>query len=325
MNAAQILDGLANLSALIVGDICLDQWCTYDPKWSQPSVETGIPRIAVVSQKSTPGAGGTVAANLVSLGLRRVDVLGPVGMDGNGFQLLEALRQTGIGADLMIRSADIRTYTYTKLLNATTGVEDLPRVDWINVTPTPTEVEQELISRLKEFCPKFDMVIVADQAETDDGGAISTAVRETIAGLAQENPAKVFWADSRRRVEHFRSVSLKINESEAAAACARIGRPNDLRALRAHTNSPRLIITHGGEGASVVLPDGIERIATKQVEHPVDICGAGDSFSAGAASALAATQDSLAAARFGNLVASITIMQRGTGAATPEQVLRAAQ
>jgi len=39
---------------------------------------------------------------------------------------------------------------------------------------------------------------------------------------------------------------------------------------------------------------------------------------------LAVTGDAVQAARFGNLVASITVMQAGTGTASPEQVLAAA-
>jgi sugar/nucleoside kinase (ribokinase family) len=52
----------------------------------------------------------------------------------------------------------------------------------------------------------------------------------------------------------------------------------------------------------------------------VDICGAGDAFSAGAALTLKATGDPAAAAAFGNLVASITIMKKGTGTASPDEV-----
>ena len=55
----------------------------------------------------------------------------------------------------------------------------------------------------------------------------------------------------------------------------------------------------------------------------MDICGAGDSFSAGAALALRVTGDPLAAAAFGNLVASVTIMKKGTGTASPEELLEA--
>jgi sugar/nucleoside kinase (ribokinase family) len=55
----------------------------------------------------------------------------------------------------------------------------------------------------------------------------------------------------------------------------------------------------------------------------VDICGAGDSFAAGCALALAVTGSPLESARFGNLIASITIMKKGTGTASPEEVLAA--
>jgi sugar/nucleoside kinase (ribokinase family) len=57
------------------------------------------------------------------------------------------------------------------------------------------------------------------------------------------------------------------------------------------------------------------------VEHPVDICGAGDSFSAGFTMALAAGCAPPDAARFGNLVASVTIMKKGTGTASPAELL----
>jgi sugar/nucleoside kinase (ribokinase family) len=62
--------------------------------------------------------------------------------------------------------------------------------------------------------------------------------------------------------------------------------------------------------------------AARRVERPVDICGAGDSFSAAAAMALKITGDPVQAAAFGNKVASITIMKKGTGTATPAEVLR---
>jgi sugar/nucleoside kinase (ribokinase family) len=61
-----------------------------------------------------------------------------------------------------------------------------------------------------------------------------------------------------------------------------------------------------------------------QVPNPVDVSGAGDSFSAGAAMVLAITGSARDAARFGNLVASITVRKRGTGVASPEEVLAAA-
>src|SRR5881628_1053143 len=141
MTTAEILAALPRISALVVGDICLDRWCTYDPATAEPSRETGIPRLGVISTEVTPGAGGTVANNLAALGVGRVSVLGAIGDDGFGTELARALGRRGISSDLCVRSPEIQTFTYTKLINKNTGVEDQPRVDFINTAPLPASME----------------------------------------------------------------------------------------------------------------------------------------------------------------------------------------
>jgi sugar/nucleoside kinase (ribokinase family) len=83
------------------------------------------------------------------------------------------------------------------------------------------------------------------------------------------------------------------------------------------------VITEGGEGARVISADAENMVPGRKVQA-VDICGAGDSFSAGAACALAITNSPIEAARFGNLVASITVTKKGTGTASPDEVRAAA-
>ena len=84
-----------------------------------------------------------------------------------------------------------------------------------------------------------------------------------------------------------------------------------------------MFVTLGSEGALIVDVAGRRNLPHQRVKTPVDICGAGDSFSAGASLALRVTGSPDEAARFGNLVASITIMKKGTGTASPEEVLAA--
>ena len=127
------------------------------------------------------------------------------------------------------------------------------------------------------------------------------------------------------RIEQFRGVTVKPNEREAREACHRLGIPVDYRRLSDVVRGPLMMVTHGGDGVSVVEGGAEVRIATRPVANPVDICGAGDSFSAGALLALCAGASPADAARFGNYVASITIMKPGTGTATPAEVLRAEQ
>jgi len=323
MTTAEILAALPRLSVLVVGDICLDRWCTYDPAAAEPSRETGIPRTAVVATEVTPGAGGTVANNLAALGVGRVAVMGAIGEDGFGWELSRALGRRGISSDLCVRSGAIQTFTYTKLINSAIGVEDQPRVDFINTKPLPTTVERALLDRLQQSIEAFDVILVSDQAETSQGGVITPAMRDLLADLAPNYPEKVIFADSRARIGLFRKVIVKPNQQEAESACRELFGCVDYQALRRHVEASLIMVTHGGAGVLIVNGDGETWVKTRPVEKPVDICGAGDSFSAGAATALRVTGSPADAARFGNLVASITIMKPGTGTASPAELLAA--
>jgi rfaE bifunctional protein kinase chain/domain len=324
MTIAEILAGFPKLSALVVGDICLDRWCTYDPATSEPSRETGIPRIGIIRTEVTAGAGGTVANNLATLGVGRVAVMGVTGDDGFGYELAGALRRSGIASNMLVRAPGMQTFTYTKLINCKTGMEDLPRIDFISTTPLVTQAEHQILNALPGAVDDFDVILISDQAETSAGGVITPAVRALFADLVENYPEKVFLVDSRARIELFQRMLIKPNRQEAEAACQRAFGRMDLQALLEYCGSKLMIVTDGPNGALVVEPHQETFVRTKAITNPVDICGAGDSFSAGAALALAVTHSPVEAARFGNLVASITIMKKGTGTASPAEVLEAA-
>lgn len=323
MKTAEVLSAFSKLKAVVIGDICLDRWCTYDPAISEPSYETGIPRLGIVSSQVTPGGGGTVANNLATLGAGQVAVIGVRGADGFGFELEQALGARAIAADHMVKVHDWQTFTYTKLLNSRNGEEDQPRVDFVTTRPLPSDAEQELIENVLSAVPSFDIIIVADQAETHTGGVVTPAVRDSITHLAEKYPQKIFLADSRKRIHLFRKVILKPNRDEAEAASQLLIGRVDFPALRSRLEAKVLLVTHGPKGALVIQDEGEAWAETRAVDKPVDVCGAGDSFAAACALALAVTGDPVAAARLGNLAASVTIMKKGTGTTSPEEILAA--
>lgn len=322
--AGQILEAFPRYSALIVGDICLDRWCTYDQAAVEPSRETGIPRIGVVSTEIAPGMGGKVANNLASLGIGRAAVLGVLGEDGFAHELTRALNVRGISTDLLVQSGNVSTFTYMKLINVTSGIEDLPRVDTLNAHPLPETVEREVLGRLRDFADSFDIIFASDQADTRRGGVVTPAVRAELEQIANANREKIVWVDSRVRVERFRKTILKPNEQEADAASIGLFGQVDYQRLRVHTDSRVLFVTKAERGVLVVEEGSETLVPARAVEKPSDISGAGDSFSAGAAMALAITGSTLEAARFGNLVASLAITKRGPRTAGPAEVLAAA-
>ena len=310
---------------LVVGDICLDRWCHYDPEEADVSRETGIRRVGIVKTKVTPGAGGTVANNLAALGAGRVAVLGAIGQDGFGFELERALSRRNIEYQLLVASPDIQTFTYTKVINDHSAEEDKPRLDFINVKPLPDVVEDQLITNFHLKYKDFDVVVVSDQAETSEGGVITAAFREVIGEVAERNPDKVVIVDSRNRIERFRNAIAKPNIEEANEACRKLFGTVAYQRLRETVGARPLVVTRGADGALIVRSSGEREIPAVPVDKPVDVCGAGDSFAAGMALALRVTGDFEAAARFGSLVSSVTIMKKGTGVARPDEVLAAAR
>jgi rfaE bifunctional protein kinase chain/domain len=323
MTLLETLAEFPKLRVLVIGDVCLDRWCRYDPALAHPSRETGIPRVGVVSTQVTPGAGGTIANNLAALGAGEVAVLGMVGDDGFGYELRAALSARGISHQLLVDAPGVPTFTYTKLINHRTGEEDLPRIDFVYANPLPQTVERELMARFERAAPAYDAILVSDQAETSQGGVVTPALRESIARVALSQPETVVWVDSRLRAEHFRHAVVKPNRLEAEAASMRVLGRVDYAELRRRMEARCLVVTHGGEGALIIDERGEHWAPAIPVAEPVDICGAGDSFSAGAAMALRVTGDPVQAARLGNLVAGITIMKKGTGTAAPHEVIRA--
>ena len=316
-----LVEQFADCNALVVGDICLDRWCRYDPEASEPSRETGIPRIGVVETEVAPGAGGTMANNLAALGAGRVSVLGAIGQDGFGLELERSLANRHIEYGLLVASPEIQTFTYTKLINAVNRKEDHSRLDFINTKPLPSEIEDQLIATFHSEYESFDVILVADQAETEKGGVLSDLFREVIADVSERNPDKIVIVDSRARIELFRNVIAKPNLQEADQACRKLFGEINYQGLRAKIGEHPLVVTQGKRGALVVHDHGEKLVPTIDVENPVDICGAGDSFAAGMALALYATGDFERAVRFGNLVSSVTITKEGTGVAAPSEVL----
>jgi bifunctional ADP-heptose synthase (sugar kinase/adenylyltransferase) len=301
----RILAAIPHRRIGLVGDLFLDRYLDLDPARDEPSVETGLTAYQVTGVRNYPGALGTVLNNLVALGVGTVHPITFVGDDGEGSDLLRELRKRpGVTAADVIASPARMTPTYTKPMYET---RELNRLDIKNRTPTPNALQEELLARLTASWPTFDAVIVLDQVSEADCGVVTARVRERVAELAAGTPAKFVLADSRERIGLFRGMCIKPNEREGGAV-AGWDRP--------------VFQTLGERGIQLLRPGTQPRLMPGYpVAGPVDICGAGDSCSAGIAAAKACGATDIQAAMLGNLVASVTVRQIGvTGTATPAQL-----
>ena len=331
----------------LLGDLFLDRYLDIDPARDEPSVETGLTAYQVTGVRSYPGALGTVLNNLAALGVGRIYPISVIGDDGEGYELQQALRKIpAVDMGGLVTTAGRRTPTYTKPMY---GTKELNRLDIKNRTPTPSALEDAILRLLDEAWPRLDALIVLDQVSEEDCGVVTKRVREHLAELGERDPGKFVLADSRERVGLFRNICVKPNRDELRRAYRELPPLESICAFVELTGQSMtqaelawlaadrvmasellvLFATDGAEGTVVAwgessdtdLAGSLLSVPAYPVSGPIDICGAGDSCSAGITSAMVSDATHEEAAAFGNLIASITIQQIGvTGTATPEQV-----
>lgn len=323
-----LLDQFRKLKILVIGDFFLDRYLVFDPDLSETSIETGLEAHQIVSIRNQPGAAGTVTSNLHALGVGNIFALGVIGEDGLGYDLKKGLESTHINTEYLIESPDRFTPTYTKPINKKTNQEH-ERQDIKNRTPMPSDLEDKTIQILRDLTPRMHGIIALDQVQERNCGVLTERVTNELSTLAQKHPKKIFFADSRTRIDDFKNVILKPNRREALHAIAPDhSNDSDLPLLKQYarqfsqqTGKPAFV-TLDADGIIATDGETLTHIPGIQVPPPIDIVGAGDSVTASVVSALCAGASLADAALLGVLVSSITIQQIGTtGTASPEQII----
>ncbi len=326
----EVISRFASSRIAVLGDFFLDKYLDVDPSLEEPSVETGKPAHQVAAVRCYPGAAGTVVSNLSALETGELHAIGFTGDDGEAYELRRGLTNLRCSTDHLHTTSERFTPTYLKPRDMTVPglAGEHSRYDTKNRQPTPQDVERAVIDSLSEIIERVDAVIVMDQVEARDCGAVTGIVRDRLADLAVQHASVFFWADSRRRIHEYQNLIIKPNEFEAVGNESPLPGDtvdvNELRSavseLRKKTAAP-LFITRGADGMFVSDPEWTA-VPGVRVMGDTDTTGAGDSATAGCVLALCAGASYVEAAVIGNLVASITIQQLATtGTARPDELV----
>ena len=318
---AALTSRFAQLCVGVVGDFSLDRYLDIDPAKAETSLETGLPVHNVTRVRCSPGAAGNIVQNLGALGTGKLWPVGFCGEDGEGFELLRALRAVpGVSLDNFLRTPDRRTFTYTKPLRHTPSQPpvELSRLDIKNWVPTPADVEGELCSALQDLAPEFDALIVMDQAGVPGCGVITRAVLKTVREISLAHPRLVILADSRHGLGSFPPLVFKMNAAEFAAlngTSATASQPEIMAGADrlAQASQRAVFITlaeRGIIGAAPGEPAG--HVPALPVRGAIDNVGAGDAVTAVLTLALAAGATLGEAMQLAQAAASLVIHQLGT-------------
>jgi D-glycero-beta-D-manno-heptose-7-phosphate kinase len=308
---------------VIVGDLIADQFLhgTID------RVSREAPVFILRHENTTTLAGGAAnaAVNVASLG-GRVSVVGLIGKDRNGEELIECLERSGVDCSGVLASDDFQTTTKIRILASRQyGVrQQILRIDYENdEIPDEDETQQNLIENFLKVSPKVDAIVVSDY----NYGVASVKLIEKIREFALQRKIPLL-ADSRHRLKEFIGVTSATpnqeeveelvgrklsNEGELVSHCVRLCEMLNMQAL---------LVTRGNKGMLLIekgkTPLFLEAIGSKE---PVDVTGAGDTVIATYALSLASGLDFSQSAFVSNHAGGIVVMKKGTACVSAEELI----
>ncbi len=316
MNLQRILEGTDKAKLAVIGDFCLDVYWIADMRRSVLSREVPHYPLPIVQERMSPGGAGNVVMNMLALSPASVIAIGIIGSDWRGAAIKELLSKGGADISNLICDNNRITNTYIKPMR--TGISDViyedPRLDFENYEPISSESEDKLIAAVNEC--DYDILCVCDQMKY---GSISDRVRESICAAGKKG--KRIIVDSRDRIGLYENVIIKPNEVEASTAASNCVNYEACAEQLFEKTNRDVIITLGAQGCMTYDGGKHVKIPAFYKEGEIDICGAGDTFMAAVACALASGADLIDACKFGNAASLITVHKlHTTGTATRDEI-----
>ncbi len=154
----QFIEDISTRHILVVGDLMLDRylWGRVD----RISPEAPVPILHLQSSHNRMGGAANVAFNLAQLGCKS-SLIGVVGEDTNGENLLQLIGDAGIDGNSISRLADVPTTTKTRVI---AGNQHILRVDDEVILRQTQEQEEKFIGAVVDFMRDAnpDAVILQD-------------------------------------------------------------------------------------------------------------------------------------------------------------------
>ena len=322
----EILQAIRQVHIAVYGDFALDAYWILDAEGGEISVETGIRTQAVAKHYYTLGGASNVVANLAALQPGGIQVIGAIGEDIFGRELVRQLDALDVDTSTFVRQPDdFDTVTFAKRY---LDDQEQARIDFGFFNKRSQTTDVALLDSLEKALQEKDVVIFNQQVP----GSLNH--QEFIDGanaLFERYPDTPVILDSRHYGERFHHVIRKTNEVEAAWLNGLEAQPDDVFSLEQVRDFARkiyeasgkpLFITRGNRGLLSADGTGVRIIPGIQLMKKLDPVGAGDTTLAALGACLGAGIPPAEAAEFANFAAAVTVQKLfQTGTASGEEIL----
>jgi D-beta-D-heptose 7-phosphate kinase / D-beta-D-heptose 1-phosphate adenosyltransferase len=303
---------------LVIGDLMLDRYL-----WGvveRISPEGPVPVVRLDHKTHVAGGAANVAANLGGLGCA-VSVIGVVGTDEDGHQLLELMQACGIDTTGVLSVAGRSTVCKTRILG---GRQQMLRLDVESMGEISGELQRALLGKMELDILGCSAVILSDYGK----GVLTDGVCQQIIQLGHCLGIPVLVDPKGLDYKKYAGCDvISPNRMELAAATSTNHEDLPLllqkgQQLRSELGFGHLVATLGELGIAVVEASGIHRFPAVAREV-FDVSGAGDTVIATISAAISAGLHMHDAIQLANLAAGIVIGKLGTAPISDDELLAA--
>jgi D-beta-D-heptose 7-phosphate kinase/D-beta-D-heptose 1-phosphate adenosyltransferase len=304
-----LLDKFTGKKILVLGDIMLDRY--WWGNVSRISPEAPVPVVLHKRTSTSPGGAANVAANVKALGAE-VTLIGLVGNEPEGKELIGAMKNAGIASDRLI-IADRKTSVKTRIIAHN---QQVVRIDSEETHPPEAEIEEKIIDLSLESLKAADLIIFSDYAK----GVLTEKVASSIIKAALKSAKKVLVDPKGKDYSKYKGAFLVTpNRKEAAEACKLDGDGRSLTLMAGEKllnefDFQNILITEGEDGMTLFMRNQAPIHLASSAHQVFDVTGAGDTVIASLAVCLAAGFDLYESAKTANVAAGLAVEKIG---ATP--------
>lgn len=284
MSLAALLDKFQGMSALVVGDLMLDEYIFGKPTRISPEAP-----VMVIRQQRTaqlPGGAANVCRNIMALGANPT-LIGVVGDDAAGELLAQALANQGIGHATLVKDPSRVTTRKTRIV--ADQAHQVLRVDHEDDALVSGPIEDELYKTALATMDIADVLVISDYLK----GALTRKLVSQLLCQAKAKGVPVVVNPKPRSLAMYEGADLiSLNRLEASEAMNLTRMLSNEEAagaaetIRKDLNAKSVLVTLGEAGMVAVGTETFHLPAPKV--EVADTAGAGDTVVAAVALGIAA-------------------------------------